>query len=198
MSSELKRFLPVAQAIEVLLHPYAEVVLHDLETRKIDAIFNCFSQRKPGDDSLLEEIEFDESLDVIGPYEKLNWDGRRLKSITAVIRNQTGRVVALMCINLDVSKFEEFRNLIDLFINKDSLIPQPQELFKDDWQEKINTYVHKHLRQHHKSLEHLSRADKRELIKILNQSGAFAGKNAATYVGKILKISRATVYKYLA
>lgn len=197
MLIEIKRFLSTAQALEMLLHPYAEVVLHDLATSKIVAIFNSFSHRESGDDSLLEEIEFDESKDIIGPYEKLNWDGRRLKSISVVIRS-TAKAVGLMCINLDVSKFDEFRKLFDLFMHPDSLMPQPQELFKDDWQEKINIYVHNHLRKHHKSLDNLDRSDKQELVEILNQSGAFKQKNAAAYIGKVLGISRATVYKYLS
>jgi D-arginine utilization repressor len=198
MPDEFDRFLATAQGIAMLLYPYAEVVLHDLSTRTIAAIFNNYSQRKPGDDSLLEEIEFDESKDVIGPYEKLNWDGRKLKSITVVIRNTTSKAVGLMCINLDVSKFEDFQRLIEQFIRPNNLIPQPEELFKDDWQERINVYIHDRLRQQHKHLNTLSRIEKRELVKLLDREGAFKQKNAATYIGKVLKISRATVYKYLS
>lgn len=198
MLIEIKRFLPTAQAIEMLLHPYAEVVLHDLATSKIVAIFNSFSHREPGDDSLLEEIEFDESKDIIGPYEKLNWDGSRLKSITSVIRNSTGKAVGLMCINLDLSKFDEFRQLVERFMHPDSFMPQLQELFKDDWQEQINIYVHEYLGKQHKRLNNLCRSDKQELVELLNRAGAFKKKNAAAYVGKVLGISRATVYKYLS
>ena len=182
----------------MLLHPFAEVVLHDIATSKIVAIFNSFSHREIGDDSLLEEIEFDASQTIIGPYEKLNWNGHRLKSISIVVREETGQAIGLVCINLDVSKFDELRHIIDRFIHPDSLLPQPQELFKDDWQEKINLYVHDYLRKHHKTLEGLSRSDKQVLIELLNQEGAFNQKNAATYIGKILGISRATVYNYLS
>lgn len=199
MLPEIKRYLSIAQAIEMLLYPYAEIVLHDLATNTIAAIFNSFSHRKPGDDSLLEEIKLDdESKDVIGPYEKLNWDGRKLKSISAVIRSSTGKAVGLMCINLDLSKFEEFRQIIDRFMCPDNLIPQPQELFKDDWQERINIFVHEHLCKQHKHFDNLTRTDKQELVKLLNREGAFKQKNAASYIGKVLGISRATVYKYLS
>ncbi|MFM7427232.1 MAG: helix-turn-helix domain-containing protein [Elainella sp.] len=33
---------------------------------------------------------------------------------------------------------------------------------------------------------------------MLNQKGAFSQKNAAAYVGRVLGISRATVYNYLS
>jgi D-arginine utilization repressor len=196
--AEIRQMLPTAEAIALLLHPFAEVVVHDLATDKIAAIFNSYSHRQVGDDSLLEDIEFDESSAIIGPYEKLNWDGRHLKSISIVIRNSTAVAVGLLCINLDVSKFTELNQWLERFLDQKNLIPQPQELFKDDWQERINVYVHDHLRRQHKTLENLTRADKQELIGILNREGAFKQKNAATYVGKVLGISRATVYKYLS
>lgn len=198
MLPEIQRFLSLAEAIALLLHPFAEVVMHDLATSKIVAIFNSFSHRQIGDDSLLEEIEFDPSQTIIGPYEKLNWNGHRLKSISVVIQGETGQAIGLVCINLDVSKFDELRQILDQFTHPDSLLPQPQALFKDDWQEKINLYVHDYLRRNHKSLESLSRSDKRSLVELLNQEGAFNQKNAATYIGKVLGISRATVYNYLS
>jgi D-arginine utilization repressor len=195
---EIQQALPTAQAIALLLHPFAEVVVHDLALDNVAAIFNSYSHRQVGDDSLLEDIEFDPSKDIIGPYEKLNWDGRRLKSISVVIRDSDATAVGLLCINLDVSKFDDLNQVLERFLDQKNLVPQPQELFKDDWQERINIYVHDHLRQQHKTLESLTRADKQALIDVLNREGAFRQKNAATYVGKVLGISRATVYKYLS
>jgi glyoxylase-like metal-dependent hydrolase (beta-lactamase superfamily II) len=103
---EIQSFLTTAQAVEMLLHPFAEIVLHDLKTNRVVAIFNSFSHRQIGDDSLLNEIEFDTSKNIIGPYEKLNWDGRRLKSISIVIRDLSQVPVGFLCINLDASKFD--------------------------------------------------------------------------------------------
>lgn len=198
MLIEIQQVLPTAQAIALLLHPFAEVVVHDLALDKVAAIFNSYSHRQVGDDSLLEDMEFDPSKDIIGPYEKLNWNGRRLKSISVVIRDSQAMAVGLLCINLDVSKFDDLNQVLERFLDQKNLVPQPQALFKDDWQERINIYVHDHLRQQHKTLENLTRADKQALIDVLNREGAFKQKNAATYVGKVLGISRATVYKYLS
>lgn len=198
MRPEIKHFLTTAQAIEALLHPFAEVVLHDLQTNCVVLILNSFSHRQIGDDSLLNEIEFDVSKDIIGPYEKLNWNGKRLKSISIVIRDVSQNPVGLMCINLDVSKFDEYYHLFERFMSSKALIQNPQDVFKDDWQERINIFVHEHLRQQHKSLENLTRLDKQKLVELLYQQGAFKQKNAANYVGKVLGIARATVYKYLS
>lgn len=160
-------------------------------------MFNNISNRTIGDDSLLEEIGFDDSQSVIGPYEKMNWDGRRLKSISAVLREPTGKAVGVLCINLDVSRFDEAHQLLGMFLNKATLQPQPEALFKEDWQEKINWFVHEHLRQQNQTVERLSRTQKCELVGLLAEQGAFKGKHAHEYVARILRLSRATVYKYL-
>ena len=197
MQKTIKRFLPTAEAIQRLLHPYAEVVIHDIKRNKIAAIFHPFSKRRVGDPSLLTPEEMNGLEDCIGPYEKLNWDGSKLKSISSVIRDEAGQAVGLLCINLDISKLIKINQEILTFIQGVELIPQPKSLFKDDWQEKINQYIHTYLSERHLNLESLTREEKKALIEHLNKIGAFTGKNAAAYVAQIIGISRASVYNYL-
>jgi D-arginine utilization repressor len=47
------------------------------------------------------------------------------------------------------------------------------------------------------SIAALNRENKSEIINALAEVGAFEGKNAANYIGRVLGISRATVYNYL-
>ena len=103
----------------------------------------------------------------------------------------------LLCINLNTAIFEEARNALDLFLSTTRLQPQPEQLFRDDWQESINTYLHEWLRQKNLSLGTLSRDDKKELVLALHQEGAFRAKNAADYIAGILSLGRSTIYKYL-
>ena len=51
MKSELKQAVAMAEAFARLLHPFAEVVIHDLKKDQIVAIYNPFSKRKVGDSS---------------------------------------------------------------------------------------------------------------------------------------------------
>lgn len=193
----LSHFFPIAQAIEALLHPWAEVVIHDLTSQTIAALFNNFSKRCVGEDSLLEaDWRIDNETTYFAPYDKINWDGKRLKSTTAVLRDEKGLPVGLLCINLDISKIDEFQHLLTSFI-KPSTATLPKELFNEDWREKISTFVRNHLQQHHLTLNHLTKQQKKELVHLLHKEGAFRAKHAATYVGSVLNISRATVYKYL-
>lgn len=193
----LSRYQSIADAIATLFYPYAEVVLHDLATQSVAYIANNFSKRELGDDSGLDELENTPDATVIGPYEKLNWDGRKLRSISVVLRDDAGVVLGMMCVNLDISVFEGARAALDLFLSGSKLVAQPALLFEDDWQERINRFIHGWLQQRQLSLSILNREHKRELVEALLHEGAFRGKNAANYVANVLGMGRATVFKHL-
>ena len=196
MPSELEPYKPIAEAVSLLLFPHAEVVIHDFKTKCVGAIFNNLSKRKIGDESLLDEMEkLSDSQEVFPPYFKINWDGRKMKSVSAVLRNRSGKPIGLLCINLDISKWEQMHELLLGLI--ESKVQQPDFLFKNDWREKINVYVTTYLKNHGLCLESLDRAEKQRLLLELKKEGAFETKNAASYVADVLQISRATVYNYL-
>lgn len=145
-SSQLELLRSVADGIAALFFPNAEVVIHDLATNKIAYLANNLSKRKPGDDAGLEDFELDGGAGVTGPYEKLNWDGKKMRSVSIAARDEQGKPSYLLCINLSTAMFEDARNALDMFLSVTRLQPQPQQLFKDDWQEKINTFLHDWLR----------------------------------------------------
>jgi D-arginine utilization repressor len=195
--SRLNPYCSIAEAISLLLYPHAEVVLHDLNSGLISAIYNNFSKRKIGDESLLEGIEgYNEFPDIFPLYLKTNWDGRKIKSISSTLRDQKGKAIGLLCINLDLSKWEEFHHFLESWLNNGSL-SQPKELFKDDWREKINAYVSDYLVRESTSLKLLNNKEKKALIISLHREGAFKAKNAAHYIADVLDLSRATIYNYL-
>lgn len=198
MKKSLFEVLPFAEAFSRLLHPFAEVVVHDLDKDRIEAIYNPLSRREVGDDSYLDRIDFDETETIIGPYHKTNWDGRPMKSISIVIRSQKGCADGFLCINVDVSMFESANRLLQSFLQNNVEVSEKTErLFRDDLYEKMNLYVQNYCREHQVSIDSLSRKEKQEIIHLLSIDGAFNGKNAAIYVGRVLGISRATVYNYL-
>src|ERR1700722_9825626 len=141
MKKAIKAYLPTAEAIQRLLHPHAEVVVHDIKLNQIVAIFHPFSKRRVGDSSnFTKEEEMATLEDCIGPYEKTNWDGGKLKSISSVIRDDNNKAVGMLCVNLNISKLAKLQEALIEFIACDRLQQQPEPLFKDDWQERINNY----------------------------------------------------------
>lgn len=194
----LENYQAIADSIATLLFPHAEVVIHDVPTQKVVYIANNFSKRALGDDSALDEELGDFSQCAsIGPYEKLNWNGQKVRSTTSVLYNAQGKAQFLLCINLNVSVLEQAREALNAFFQASRLIPQPGALFKDDWQERINTFLYDWLQAHNRSLATLTRDDKRTLVQALQAEGAFNGRSGADYVAKVLNMGRATVYKYL-
>ena len=136
--------------------------------------------------------------DVIGPYGKINFDGKKLKSISAVLKNELGIPEYLFCINFDCSFLSELVGTVDAFIGKPGFDKSTAHLFKDDWQEKINIFVHETLKKRGLTVATSSKAQKRELVNQLQKKGAFKAKSSTTYAARVLKISRATVYNYLS
>lgn len=193
----LGRHAATAAAISTLFYPHAEVVLHDLETGLIAGIWNAFSGRKPGMESLVEdELDNVGEAGVYGPYEKTGDDGRRLKSVTAVLWDEHGQAVGLFCINMDVSHFDAAAKLLSAFTGVTA--PRPPALFSGDWREEINTALHDWLRTRGLALTALKKAERVALVAALEERGLFQTRNAVDHLAGLIGASRASIYNYLA
>jgi len=198
MSHPLTPLIPVCDAIATLFSPHVEAVLHDLDSGLIFHIANAFSKRRPGDSSL-NEAGLASSLedDVIGPYGKSNWDGRRLKAITAVLRDADGRPIGLLCINHDIEAFAGIFDQLKSMVDIAAPMPKTSALMAEDWREAVNSVIGDFLGTRRATLAGLTSADMDELIGMLDARGVFAIRKAVPYVAEILKLSRATIYNRL-
>lgn len=186
----LSTYVPLCDSIVLLLKPLVEVVIHDLSSGTICYINGDLSKRKVGDPSLLEPDELEKDIDKI-VYPKINFDGRLIKSISVPVEEN-----GLICINADVSIFNQMKNLGDMFLHMQPT-NQPESLFKKDWQEKLHTTIHAFLHKQSWNFEALNQQQKKEAVKHLFTCGAFEEKHAADYIAQILHLGRATVFKYL-
>ncbi|AOB32642.1 hypothetical protein AKI39_20735 [Bordetella sp. H567] len=194
----LRPYYAVADALAALFSPFVEAVVHDIRTDRVVHVAHPFSPREVGDPSDLQDVDFAPDASVIGPYEKINWDGRRIKSVTAVLRDDGDRPIGLLCVNADVTEFDMVRRMLDGFLQTGDRGPRPDDLFRNDWHERINRYVAAWAAERGTTLTRLDREQRRGLIEDLHRTGAFEGKRAAAYVAGVLGISRATVYAELA
>jgi predicted transcriptional regulator YheO len=183
-------YLSLCNAMVSLMKPLVEIAVHDLETNKIFYINGHLSKRKKGEKSHISKEEIEENLEKI-VYEKINFDGRLIKSISLKIENKW-----LICINCDVSVFNHMKNLSAELLSNDSM-DKPKSLFNNDWQEKVHVAIHDFIQKNGWYFNKLLNHNKKEIIKYLFDSGAFYEKNAADYVSSVLKIGRATVFNYL-
>jgi len=197
--SDLSRFEPVAEAVARLFRPHVEVVIHDIHTNRIAAIFNGFSRREPGDDSLIDDPQsLTRGAAVHGPFEKRGAGDRRIRYVSSVLRDDCGEPVGLMCINFDVGVLDEIQTALQGLLGSVSDSTEFDRLFDDDWQVRIDAFVREYLQERNRALSSLRPAERAELVTALHRAGAFRAKNAASHVARVLGVSRATVYNYLS
>src|SRR5262249_25475187 len=120
-----------------------------------------------------------------------------MRSVSVVIESASGAAIGLVCINLNIGVFEQARAALDQFVTGARLVTQPKAIFQDDWQERVNTFVHSWLGKRQAALAALTREQKRELVQDLYASGAFRGRSAAAYIARVLNMGRATVFKHV-
>jgi D-arginine utilization repressor len=141
----------LVNAIVTLLHPSAEVVLHDFRRDRIAAIWNPISGRKVGDPALLGQLPDHSEVDaVVGPYEKIGPNGHRITSVSIYVADRTG----LICINLDRHPLDQAIRALSSFAA--AIVPRPQELFEHDWREEMASVVDDDIRSAENTLTALS------------------------------------------
>lgn len=192
----LEPHLPVCEAIVALLQPFAEVAVHDIRRDRIVGIWNPISERRIGDRSLIDELPpYAEDARVIGPYPKVLADGRAVTSVSVVLLNAKGSRRGLLCINLDRSPFD---GMIDVLVRFAAPVEdRPPELFERDWREQILLVVDEVCRSRRLRRDRLTREQRLDLIRVLDERGLFSTRNAAPHAARALGVSRTTVYVLL-
>ncbi len=196
---DLERYAPIAEAIARLLHPFAEVVIHDIEENRIAAIYGSFSKRGTGDESLIRDREgIERASDVHGPFRRHDLDRPWIKYVSVKLKDDGGRAIGLMCVNLDLSVVAELKQSMLALLATEEDSAEFESLFDDDWQEQITTFVQEHLNSLNRSTGSLTRRERARLVRELRGAGALRARNAPAFVANLLGVSRATIYNDLA
>jgi predicted transcriptional regulator YheO len=203
----LEPYIPVVDFLAEVLGNDAEIVLHDVSDidKSIVAIRNNhISNRKIGDPAtnlvlkILKDQKYGDQ-NYIANYQGLSESGKTLKSSTYFIRDGEHRIIGMLCINIDFEKLSQFRNYLD------EIIDFPLENDDQKTVERFSTSVEQVafesidtvIKNIDVSPERLSQDEKIEIIKELNNNGVFLLKGSVSEVASQLKVSEATVYRYL-
>lgn len=190
---------PLCEAIARLLSPHAEVVLHDIASDTIIGLWNGFSNRVVGDPALLTSELSEQAVaqtGVLGPYEKVAADGRRLTSVSVVLPGADQKPELVLCVNLDRSPMDDVIAALRAMVAP-AAEARPQALFDGDWREQIALAVDEWCRSKMVDRRRLSRAERLEIVRVLDDADLFATRHAARHVSLALDVSRATVYSML-
>lgn len=183
----------LADAISALFGPLVEVAIHDLDTDSLAYIAGAMSPREIGEPSQLRELGLPGHDGLIGPYDKTNWDGRRLKSVSVLLPGDTPSV---LCINMDVSRFEALRGILEMILQP--VASEVAPLLRNDWHETVNRHIAAWCQERSCDARNLDRDQRRALIRSILEAGGFEAPRAAPYVASLLNLSRATIYNEIA
>jgi predicted transcriptional regulator YheO len=197
----VRRWSTACEAIEKLLSPHAEVVLHDVVADRILAIWNPmsgpgFAGRQPGEVSLLagESLTFASGSEVSDRYAKMLPDGRRLTSISAVLERSDRGAELLLCVNLDRGPLERAADLLLAFAAPPVEDTRPPSLFDLDWRERMNDIIGSYVRRRGCTVDDLTQMQRLDIVEALEAADIFTVRGGAVAAAKALKISRATLY----
>lgn len=190
---------PLIKAVVEVFHPFVEAAVHDLEKGTVVAIYHNISQRQVGEPSPLKELKISTAdfPDYFSPYYKQNWDGRSLKCTSITMRNKSGKPIGLICLNIDASFFQDGYQLLKSFLKIEDEAENPIEIYGSQCEEQAEGVIKQFLEEKHLSLNHLNRDQKKELVQQLYRKGIFNFKNAAPFIAKKLKTSRASIYNHI-
>jgi predicted transcriptional regulator YheO len=220
-SKILKRYGILVEFLGKVLGPDYEIALHEIssDSQSIIAIANGhISGRKVGapiTDLALKMIKdrMYETHDYILNYKGISKFGKVLRSSTIFIKEESGRLIGMLCINFDDSRYADLSRQIFELCNilpsgaeepKETPLELPNPLadtvesFPETIGEVIESVMKACLPGSGMYSDRLTQMEKMHIVDILNKRGVFLLKGAVSQVAKQLCCSEPTVYRYLS
>ena len=197
---------PVMKAIASAVGPHCEVVLHDLSEHDLEHTIAAIENGQvtgrtvggPSTNLGLEVLRQEaEDHDEFG-YRARTRDGRELRSSSVYFRDEGGTVIAALCVNVDMTPLQAARASLDQVLQGNDEAPKTrEEVFATDISEVLDTLIEAAISNTGKTVALMDRQDKLEVLRFLDDKGAFYVKRAVDRVARRLGISRVTAYNYL-
>lgn len=184
-----------------------EIVLHDYEkefSSTIVAIANGEvtgrSVGKGGTDIGLRVMQGVENGDGRYNYVSQTQDGRFLRSSTIFLKDDQGKVIGTLCINIDITEMIHARNYLDKFINigKEEEEQHVEAMVFENVDDLLISIIHDSIAFIGIPVALMTREQKIDGINYIQKRGGFKIKNAGNIVAKYYDISKYTIYNYLS
>ena len=176
----------IAQGLGETFAPFCEVVVHDLldPQHAIAAIHNNLSGRAVGDPATelgLARIADPAYAPVLANYANRFADGRQAKSTSIGIKDDQGRYVAALCLNVDLTLFKSLQSAMGQFVQVDAQ-SAPAESLDPAGADAIRARIDRYA------------AARASTPRALKAEGLLQLRHAMQTVAAHLGVSRATVY----
>lgn len=200
----LQRYVQMAALVGEMFAPDLEAIVHDLRQpdSSIIAITNGHvTGRKVGDatSDLGRRRVRGEVPDKIVNYQNESPFGDPMRSSTLAIRRRDGQLLGSISFNFRLTAFQDFAKFLGTFVSGqryDFLESKEQFFFKKP-KEEIREAYRQFLAQKGWQGRTLSGDQKKDVVRHFYEQGHFNKRGIVTEIADILKLTRATVYRYL-
>lgn len=199
---KLMALCPIADTIHATVGPYCEVVIHDIARpeQSVVHIAGTVTNRPLGaplTDLVLEKYrKYGDGCEDILSYNTTTREGKTLRSSTTFVRDEAGKIIGCLCINVDLSPVLAWKYFLDstLDIKATSTI---KETFTSDVSDALHSILKSVIDSYSIPVANLPREEKLNIIDQLDEKGVFLVKGAVDLVAAELGVSRYSIYNYI-
>ena len=209
ISEEKVFFVSLIKGLAAQFGPHCEVVLHDLKDQPYEHTIvgienGQITGRKVGDCGTNLGLEVLRGTDQEGDrhnYVTQTKDGKILRSTSVYVRDPRGQVIGAVCINYDITDFlMAERALASVTRQGAGTAAQGrlvEEIFTNDVNDLLENLIQASIKHVGKPVAMMTKDDKIEGIRYLDQKGALLVKKSGDRIAKFYGISKYTLYSYL-
>ncbi|ROR20858.1 putative transcriptional regulator YheO [Comamonas sp. BIGb0124] len=190
----------IAQGLGQTLAPFCEIVVHDLldPDHAVLEIHNNLSGRAAGDAATelgLARLADPDFAPVVANYPNRFADGRPAKSTSIGIQDSSGRYIAALCLNVDLTLFNGLHSAMSQFMAvQDGVVPR--ESLDSSGADAIRARIDRFAASRASTPRALKAGERRALMAELKTTGLLDVRRAMETVAAHLGVSRAAVYLY--
>lgn len=219
MRTELRQhYVNLVSYLGLVLGPSYEIALHDLSMgdESIIAIANGHvTNRTIGSTLTPQMLKFISSKrykerDYEVNFVSISMENKALRFSTIYIKDK-GKLVGLLCITFDDSKFKAVSDAVMSLCHPDELFKNTtfdriEDLTNEEYstevvsrniEELVDSTVENILKEKEYDIHNLKKRHRMDIVAELKKAGVFLIKGAITEVAEKLNISEATIYRYL-
>ncbi|GGH68148.1 hypothetical protein GCM10010978_00840 [Compostibacillus humi] len=202
IDERFKRYFPIMKAVTGLLGNQCETVIHDFSNHNesIVAMMGNVTERQlyaPLTSFVLEILkkEGDEAEDRIGYI--TYYKGKPYRCSTIFIRDGK-ELIGCLCINYCVQDFFALKRITEQLTTSRSVLELEKEA-KDEYfaqsvEDFVDNTVQKIIARNGKDLTKLTKAERLDLIRQLDQTGVFLVKGTVEMLAERMNMSKYTIY----
>jgi predicted transcriptional regulator YheO len=193
----------ITSALGETLAPLCEVVLHDLTDPEhaIIQIENNLSGRSVGDSATelgLARIVDPDFPEVIANYANRFADGRPVKSTSIGLKDKSGKYIAAICMNIDISYLQS----VSAYLSELTRIKAPSGPIGENIARRTNSSdvsakILAFSATRNRDPRALTSEEKSEILRQLVEEGALERRGAAETIATMIGVSRSNIYYYI-